>query len=65
MTEFEAKADIDNEDTEVFIRIPHGSWKRIVAGFMAGVTFILGIFSLPGKVNQSLQKGEDPTEVQK
>jgi hypothetical protein len=64
MTEFESKVDVDSVDTEVFIRIPHSSWKRVISVFLAGVTFVLGAIGVPGSVSKLLPKGHN-TEVQK
>jgi hypothetical protein len=44
--DFKIKMDIDADDSIVYLKIPHATVRRAVAGILAGIVGFLGIIGL-------------------
>ena len=44
--QFKVKMDIDDVDSIIYVRIPHATIRRAVAGIMAGIVGFLGFIGL-------------------
>jgi hypothetical protein len=62
--DFKIKMDIDSDDSIVYLKIPHATVRRAVAGMLAGIVGFLGIIGL--RVELHTDSPQTPsTEVSK
>jgi len=62
--EFKIKMDIDNDDSIIYVRIPHATVRRAVAGVMTLIVGFLGIVGLKVELKPAAPN-PFKTEVQK
>lgn len=61
--EFKIKMDIDSDDSIIYVKIPHETIRRAVAGIMAGIVGFLGVIGLRVELN-TIHTEPPATEVQ-
>ena len=62
--QFKVKMDIDNDDSIIYVKIPHTTVRRAVAGIMTIIVGFLGIIGLKVELRPGLPL-ISPTEVRK
>jgi hypothetical protein len=62
--EFKVKMDIDNDDSIIYVKIPHTTVRRAVAGVMTIIVGFLGIIGLKVELKPGVPSPQ-PTEVQR
>ena len=62
--DFKIKMDIDNDDSIIYIKIPHATIRRSISGVLALIVGFLGIIGLRVELNPLKPNGQNTEVVQ-